>query len=50
MKLIKYQETRAFLGDPKKDYYEPKKTVMALNNNYIQHESIEDKDNSFLTK
>ena len=30
-----------FLFDPEKDHCEPKKTVSALNNNYIQYESIE---------
>ena len=30
--------------DPEKDQYEPKKTVSAFNNNYIQYESIGDKN------
>ena len=29
--------------DPKKDYYQRKKTVSAFNNNYIQYESMGDK-------
>ena len=33
-----------FTFDPEKDHYEPKKTVSAFNNNYIQSESIRDKD------
>ena len=35
-----------FIFDPKKDHYEPKKTVSAFNNNYIQYESVGD----FVTK
>ena len=31
-----------FLLDPEKDHYEPKKSVSAFNNNYIQYESIEE--------
>ena len=33
-----------FTFDPEKDYYEPKKSVRAFNNNYIQYESIGDKN------
>ena len=33
-----------FTFDPEKDHYEPKITVSAFNNNYIQCESIRDKD------
>ena len=33
-----------FIFYPEKDYYEPKKTVSAFNNYYIQYESIGDKD------
>ena len=33
-----------FLLDPEKDHYNPIKTVSAFNNNYIQYESIGDKD------
>ena len=29
------------LGFPEKDYYEPKKTVNAFSNNYIQYEVLE---------
>ena len=36
--------------DPEKDHYEPKKTVSAFNNNYIQYESIGDKDKDLLIK
>ena len=32
--------------DPEKDHYKPVKTVCAFNNNYIQYESIGDKDKS----
>ena len=33
-----------FIFDPEKDHYELKKTVSAFNNNYIQNESLGDKD------
>ena len=33
-----------FLLDPEKDQYNPIKTVSAFNNNYIQYESIGDKN------
>ena len=33
-----------------KDYYEPKANVDAFNNNYIQYESIEDKDKALTIK
>ena len=36
--------------DPEKDYYEPKTNVDAFNNNYIQYESIEDKDKGLTIK
>ena len=39
-----------FLLDPRKDHYEPKKAVSTSNNNYIQYESIGDKDNSLSIK
>ena len=35
---------------PEKDHYEPKKTVSAFNNNYIQYESIGDKDKNLPIK
>lgn len=34
------------LLDPEKHHCEPKETVTAFNNSYIQYESIEDKDYS----
>ena len=36
--------------DPEKDHYEHKKTVSAFNNNYIQYESMGDKDKSLSFK
>ena len=33
-----------FIFDPEKHHYELKKTVSAFNNNYIQNESMGDKD------
>ena len=39
-----------FTFDPEKDHYGPKKTVSAFNNNYIQYESIEDKDKNLSIK
>ena len=39
-----------FTFDPEKDHYEPKKTVDAFNNNYIQYESIGDKDKTLTIK
>ena len=33
-----------FTFEPGKDHYEPKKTVDAFNNKYIQYERIRDKD------
>ena len=39
-----------FTFDPEKDHYEPKKTVDAFNNNYIQYESIADKDKTLTIK
>ena len=36
--------------DPEKDHYEPKKTVSAFNNNYIQCESMGDKDKNISIK
>ena len=39
-----------FTFDPEKDHYEPKNTVSAFNNNYIQHESIGDKDKTLTIK
>ena len=39
-----------FLLDQEKDHYEPAKTVSALNNNYIQYESIGDKDKNLSIK
>ena len=35
---------------PEKDHYEPKKTVSAFNNKYIQYESIGDKDKNLSIK
>ena len=35
---------------PEKDPYESKKTVSAFNNNYIQYESIGDKDKNLSIK
>ena len=31
-----------FIFDPERDYYKPKKTASAFNNNYIQYESMEE--------
>ena len=39
-----------FLLDPEKDLYKPVKTVSAFNNNYIQYESIGDKDKNLSIK
>ena len=39
-----------FIFDPEKDHYEPKKTVNVFNDNYIQYESIGDKDKTQLIK
>ena len=39
-----------FLLDPEKDHYKPGKTVSAFNNNYIQYESIGDKDKNLSIK
>ena len=39
-----------FIFDPEKDYYEPKKTVSAFNNNYIQYDSMGDKEKSLSVK
>ena len=39
-----------FVFDPGKDHSEPKKTVSAFNNNYIQYESIGDKEKTLLPK
>ena len=39
-----------FLFDPEKGHYEPKITVSALSNNYIQYECLGDKDKSLLIK
>ena len=36
--------------DPEQDYYEPKTNVNAFNNNYIQYESIEEKDKGLTIK
>ena len=36
--------------EPKKDHYEPKKTVSPFNNNYIQYESVRDKDKNLSIK
>ena len=36
--------------DPEKDHYEPKKSVCAFNNNYIQYESIGDGDKNLSIK
>ena len=39
-----------FIFDPEKDHYEPKKTASAFNNNYIQYESMGDKDKNLSVK
>ena len=39
-----------FLFDPDKDPYEPKKTVSVFDNNYIQYESMGDKDKDLSIK
>ena len=39
-----------FSFDPEKDHYKPKKTISAFNNNYIQYESIGDKDKNLSIK
>ena len=39
-----------FIFDPEKDHYKPKKTVSAFNNNYIQYESMDDKDKNLPIK
>ena len=39
-----------FIFDPEKDHFDPKKTVSAFNNNYIQYESMEDKDKNLSVK
>ena len=39
-----------FLFDPEKDHYKPIKTANAFNNNYIQYESIGDKDKKLTIK
>ena len=39
-----------FIFDPEKDHHEPKKTVSAFNNNYIQYESMDDKDKNLPIK
>ena len=39
-----------FLLDLEKDHYEPKKTVTAFNNDYIQFENLGDKDKSLSIK
>ena len=36
--------------DPEKDHYEPVKIVIAFNNDYIQYESIGDKDKNLSIK
>ena len=36
--------------DPKNDHYEPKKTVGAFNKNYVQFESMGDKDKNLPIK
>ena len=42
----KIQNTQRLLLDPEINHYEPEKTVSTFNNNYIQYESIGDKDKS----
>ena len=39
-----------FIFDPEKDDYEPIKAVCAFNNNYIQYESMGDKDKNLSFK
>ena len=39
-----------FIFDPEKDHYEPKKTVRAFNNNYIQYESLRYKNKDLSIK
>ena len=39
-----------FIFDPEKNHYEPKTTVNAFNNNYIQYESMGDKDKNLSVK
>ena len=39
-----------FTFDPEKDHYEPKEAVCAFNNNYIQYESVGDKDKNLSTE
>ena len=36
--------------DLEKDHYEPRKTESAFNNNYIQYESMRDKDKNLSVK
>ena len=39
-----------FTFDPEKNHYEPNKIVSAFNNNYIQYESIGDKNKNLSIK
>ena len=39
-----------FIFDPEKDHNEPKNTVSAFNDNYIQYESMGDRDKNISTK
>ena len=39
-----------FIFEPEKDHYEPKKTVSTFNNNYIEYESVRNKDKTLLPK
>ena len=39
-----------FLFDPEIDHYEPKKRASTFNNNYVQYESMRDKDKNLSTK
>ena len=46
----KYFEISLFIFDSVKDHYEPKKTVSAFNNTYIEYESIADKEKTLTIK
>ena len=48
--ITKYLEIWILHLIQKKDHYEPKKTASAFNNNYIQYESIADKDKNLSVK
>ena len=48
--MIKIIYLETFLFDPEKGHYQSKKSVDAFNNNYVEYESVGEKDKTLTIK